>query len=408
MSIIVGGFLGQLMSACHQPRLAAGEEVSCKAKNPPSLQAGHCALAARLLPLLGAILLGSGTGALAQPQDMRRAESPTSPQLPCQTEPGAAHSVERQLCLSEHIPGFGGYHHEGPCEVAAYLADPDEASAERELLRRYVEAASPDCGDDLTIEFRQSRYDLVDLHRWGDQASALLLSGEEQATGIDAYDVLGPLVLDNRVNFFFDPEALAGSDEAMAEARANLSDNGYDLDAFHISNDPFSTRALSWYLLGVADPCLPVNPPLAICMNDPQVQVSLVDGSPTGVLGTATLRSSPDLSYVFIISWEEQVSLRDYARRQEEDMEYVLSNCARVGIGQFSGLRFDLEPAPATQAPAARSFENPALQSPRMVLFVDTGAGMATIVGTPRASTVSQEDLYRGAESVARIFRVRQ
>lgn len=377
---------------------------------------GRGSAAAWLLCFVAIVQLGTATVGLAQQPHDRPNKPATSAPLPCLPDPNAAEDSDQQACLGGHIPGFGGYNYLGPCEVAAYLLDPEANADARDLLTRYIEAASQDCDERLSIDIRQGTYSYVDLHRWGSQASELLVGdADTMIENADAF--MGPFILDNRVTFFVDPEAfmtpVPGHDEAIAAARQALLAHGFDLEAFRFTSDPFSSRSLAWNFFGVSDPCVSVNPPLSVCTNIPDVQVSFVDASPTGVLGTARLRSGPRLSYIFIISWDAPVSLDEYAAdfMSEEDAGYALANPHHFTFGEFPALRFDLTPTKEAESPSEQGEPGPEFFKQRMILFVDTGAGIATIGDAPRmpgSPEVSLEQLYSGAESVARILRIRR
>jgi len=328
---------------------------------------------------------------------------------PCIAEANVFPSVEQQLCLSDHIRGFGGYNFDGPCQVTVYLALTEEPVILPDLLQQNIAAGSPDCGDDLNISIQPSDYNYAELNLWGEQAFALL-EGQETKYGRLADAMHGPFILDNRITIFLDQESFLGTateaKESLAQSVTNLRANGFDLNAFRFTSDPFSSRALSWNFLGVSDPCVPLNPTLSVCMNDAQVQASLVDGTPNSVLGTARLRSRQDIFYTFIISWADDVTLKEYERRKREELEFELSHFTRLTIGGFDALRFDSSALPAKDPRDDQSGLNPDMPRPRMFLFVDTGAGIVTIVGVPRNAQVSQEDLYSGAESVVRILRI--
>jgi len=354
-----------------------------------------------LLLFAAASVLGSGTDLLAQQPEGRQVRGTVATPIACTSDSGEAESVEQELCLGEHIHGFGGYDFVGPCEVIVYLTDPGGQGDARGLLERHVEANSPECNDGVSLEIRQGEYEFADLHRWGSQASELLLRDEEtRIPGAD--NVMGPFVVDNRVTFFVDPESLTDSEETIAEAKQVLSAHGFDLEAFHLTSDPFLTRSLSWTLLGISDPCIPVNPPLSVCFDVEGVQASLVDATPTEVLGMAQLHSAPDLVYAFTISWDISVPLEEFANAAIKELPAgptVPSPSADRVLG-YPAIRYDLEPEWAA---------DPSPQ-PRMqvVLFIDTGAGIASIVGMPKKPGLSQEEIYAGAKSVARILRVQQ
>ncbi|MGQ7829866.1 hypothetical protein [Altererythrobacter sp. Z27] len=360
------------------------------------------------------ILLGTGSTGLAQQPHNRPSEPAVSAPLPCLPDPNAGEDSDQQACLSEHIAGFGGYNYLGPCEVAAYLLDPETSAEARDLLTRYIEAASQDCGERLSIDIRHGAYNYVDLHRWGSQAGELL-TGDADSMIENADAFMGPFILDNRVTFFVDPESFmtpaTGPDAAIAAAKQALLAHGFDLEAFRFTSDPFSIRSLAWNFFGVSDPCVSVKPPLSVCTNIPDVQVSFVDASPTGVLGTARLRSGPGLSYIFIISWDAPVSLEEYAADfiSEEDAGYALANPHRFALGEFPAIRFDLTPAREAESPVEQGEPGPELFTPKMILFIDTGAGIATFSDAPRmpgSPEATLEEIYSGAESVARILRI--
>ena len=365
--------------------------------------------------LVAAVGLGAGTAILAQQPESRQAQNAASAATPCALGPSGTQtleqyqSVEQQMCLGEHIPGFGGYNYVGPCEVIAYLINLEGADAAHGLLERHIKANSPDCGDRVSLNIRKGDCEFVDLHRLGNRASELLL--RDEATRIPgADDVMGPMLVDNRVNFFVDPESLTDTEEVIARAEQVLLAHGFDLGAFQFTSNPFSSKSLSYYLLGVSDPCVPVNAPLFVCFDVQDVQARLVDGTSTMVMGAADLQSNPDLTYAFMISWDVSVSLEEYANAlmQEEDAEWTMLNPKSVNVEGYSAIRYDLEPAPTADLPFDRRDFDPNYQDPKMLLLIDTGSGIATIIGTPRKPEVSSEELYAGAESVARILRIRK
>lgn len=392
-----------------QLAVAAGGGVSDGAKNSLRPWPGSLVGVGSILALWAAIIASAATSAFAKAPDPDQATSQPATVETCFAEATGFPSVDQQLCLGEHIPGFGGYDFEGPCLATVYLLSVEDDTTVPDFLRQNIAAASPDCGDDLVISIRTGDYNFADLQLWANQAMALLFADDPSQMPLsDA--LLGPFFLDNRITIFVDQEAFPGTaaqaEEDMAQAREKLRAAGFDLGAFRLTSDPFSSRALSWNLLGVSDPCVPVNPALAVCMDDARVQASIVDGTPTGVLGTAMLRSRQDIIYTFIVSWAEDMSLRDYARRQEEEMQYVLSDCTALQLGEFAALRFDVTSNASVGSPDDQGIRNPDLPQPRMVLFVETGAGIATIVGMPMNPEVPLQDLYSGAESVAGMFQI--
>lgn len=351
--------------------------------------------------LFAAIVPSTGTGVLAQQPEARQAESTGSTSVACTSGTGEAESVEHKLCLGEHITGFGGYDFSGPCDVIAYLTDPREERAARGLLESHIKSVSSECSDQVSLNIRKGEYEFADLHRWGNQASELLLLDEETRIP-GANGVMGPFIVDNRVTFFFDPEGLTDSEEAIAEANQALLTHGFDLEAFQLTSNPFLTRSLSWTLLGVSDPCVPVNPPLAVCFDVEGVQASLVDATPTEVLGMAQLQSAPDLVYAFTISWDISVSLEEYANAAIKELPAgpTSPSPSADNVEGYPAIRYDLEPAWA-----ADPSPQPRMQ---MVLFIDTGSGIASIVGIPNKPGMSHEEIYAGAKRVARILRVQQ
>lgn len=402
-------FSESLISANFRPTLASEEVVSDDARH--FLIAWSYRLSSFFLTILLCAVIAAGATAKARAQDPGRDSATTSIEAPppCIDEATFFPSVEQQLCLSDHIRGFGGYNFEGPCQATVYLSFPAKPIILPDLLQPNIAAASPECGDDLTISIQASDYSYAELNLWGEQAFGIL-EGEETMQRTIADAMLGPFVLDNRVTIFLDLESFFGpaaqAEENLAQFVAKLSSSGLDLNAFRITSDPFSSRALAWNLLGVSDPCVPLNSALAVCMNDAQVQASLVDGTPTGVLGTARLRSRQDIQYTFMISWADDVTLEEYACQQEKEMEFELSHSTALTVGGFEALRFDISELPTKDSLEDQSGLNPDLPKPRMVLFVDTGAGIMTIVGMPMKPEVPLQDLYSGAERVAGIFRI--
>lgn len=359
--------------------------------------------------LCAASAVGTTSDVRAQNPGREAAGSQVQAPPPCIAEATVFPSLEQQLCLGDHIRGFGGYNFDGPCQVTVYLPFTAEPVVLPDLLQKNIAAASPDCGDDLTISIQASDYSYAELNRWSEQAFEFL-EGEEAMDRTFADAMLGPFVLDNRITVFLDLESFFGTaaqaEENVARFVEKLRAAGFDLNAFRITSDPFSSRSLSWNLLGVNEPCVPLNPTLSVCMNDPQVQASLVDGTPTGVLGTARLRSRQDIFYTFMISWGDDVTLTEYVRQQEDEMQFELSRSTALTVGGFDALRFDISAMPTEDSRYDQSNLKPDIQRPRMVLFVDTGSGIMTVVGLPTTFQVSQEDLYSGAESVAKIFRI--
>ena len=359
--------------------------------------------------LCAASAVGTTSDVRAQNPGREAAGSQIQAPPPCIAEATVFPSLEQQLCLGDHIRGFGGYNFDGPCQATVYLPFTAEPVVLPDLLQQNIAAASPDCGDDLTISIQASDYSYAELNQWSEQAFEFL-EGEEAMDRTFADAMLGPFVLDNRITVFLDLESFFGTaaqaEENVARFVEKLRAAGFDLNAFRITSDPFSSRSLSWNLLGVNEPCVPLNPTLSVCMNDPQVQASLVDGTPTGVLGTARLRSRQDIFYTFMISWGDDVTLTEYVRQQDDEMQFELSNSTALTVGGFDALRFDFSALPTEVSRDDQSDLNPDMPRPRMVLFVDTGAGIVTIVGVPKNVQVSHEDLYSGVESIFRIFRI--
>ena len=143
-----------------------------------------------------------------------------------------------------------------------------------------------------------------------------MLFGDEGIRIPGADDIVGPFVIDNRVTFFVDPESLTDSEDTISKINQILLAHGFNLEAFHLTDNPFKTRSLSWKLLGISDPCIPVNPPLSVCFNAQDVEASLVDATPTSVLGIAQLRSMPDPVYAFTVSWDFSDHLQENAPTQ--------------------------------------------------------------------------------------------
>ena len=107
-----------------------------------------------------------------------------------------------------------------------------------------------------------------------------------------------------------------------------------------------------------------------------------------------------------MISWGDDVTLMEYVRQQENEMEFELSNFTALTVGDLNALRFDVSALPTKDSRDGQSDLNPDMPRPRMVLFVDTGVGIMTIVGMPMKPEVPLEEIYSGAESVAGIFRI--
>lgn len=148
------------------------------------------------------------------------------------------------------------------------------------------------------------------------------------------------------------------------------------------------------------DSCIPLNATLSVCKDVQGVAVSLVDATPKAVLGIARLRSKPELFYVFHVAWDISASLEEYAnaQMQEQVKGSPLPEPSAVRVEGFPAIRYDLKSASTAKSSAG----------PRIMLFIDTGAGIATIVGHSKAAGMSSEDVYAGAQSVARILRVRK
>jgi hypothetical protein len=344
------------------------------------------------------VVLNLGTGLLAQQYEARLSQAPASTPMPCTPDPGRHETIDEELCLSAQISGFGGYDFSGPCEVVAFLTNLGEEGVARALLESHIKAKSPECGGQVSLDIRKGEYEFVDLSRWGDEATQLLLRDEEtRVPGAD--DVIGPFIVDNRVTFFMDPESLTNSEETINKVKQVLVTHGFSLEAFQLTSNPFLTRSLSWNLLGVRDPCVPLNPALAVCFDVQGVRASLVDATPTEVLGMARLSSRSDLVYVFTISWDISVSLEKYANSaiQELPSGFTLLNSSADNVDDYPAIRYDLEPS-WTEG----SSLEPIIQ---MVLFIDTGAGFASIAAMPNKSGISQEEIYSGAKRVARILR---
>lgn len=375
--------------------------MSLKGKNKPEYGPVRRSLSRGLSAFIATVILVCGTGLLAQQPESEQIQAAASAPLPCIPGPAGPETAEQQLCLNGHIPGFGGYSFVGPCEVIVYLTDLGEVGAADNLLQRYVAANLPKCGSKLLLEIRKAKYSFADLYRWGGQARKLLLHDEETKIP-DAGDVLGMFIVDNRVSFYLDPESLTDTKAIIAKANQVLRAHGFDPGAFRFSKDLFSSSLVSRNLLGISDPCVPLNSALSVCMNLQDVEVSLVDATPMSVLGSAKLRSRVDLFYVFQIAWDSSPSLEEYAEAQLQDLAAgsTLSNPVAVKVQGYPAIRYDLEPASA-----AGSSNLPPI---KMILFVDTGAGLATIIGIPKKPDVSSEDLYVGAESVVRILQIRK
>lgn len=372
-----------------------------------------------LLLLITAVAMSSSAGLYAQQNENRQVQTTSSDSTSCALGPDGEQTlqqnqaVEQQMCLSEHIPGFGGYNFVGPCDAVAYLIDLEGADAARGLLTQHIEANSPNCENLVSVEIHKGDYEFADLLRLGSEASELLLRSER--TRLPGFEgVNGPFFLDNRVTFYVDPEAYMDSHDepkaAVAQAGEALHAHGFDMQAFHITRNLFSSSSLSYYWAGIVDRCIPVNPPLKLCFDVQDVLAGSAFGSSTSYFIGVDLQTRPDLTYMVMISWDVPDSLEEYADilMREEGAEWILSNPIAADIAGFPSIRFDLEPLPAADLPFNRRDFDPGYQDPNLMVLIDTGSGIATIIGTPRVPEATAEDLYSGAESVARILRIQQ
>lgn len=150
------------------------------------------------------------------------------------------------------------------------------------------------------------------------------------------------------------------------------------------------------------DSCVELNSRLSVCDVE-NVAVSFVDGTDTAVMGIARLGGSDGLKYVFHVSWDVESSLETYAKAhargtaQEAPSDFELQSPVTTVVEGFTAIRYDLLPSGGA-GPSAQ---------PQLLLFIDTGAGIATIFsGTLNHSGVTLDDLYAGAKSAARILRI--
>lgn len=148
------------------------------------------------------------------------------------------------------------------------------------------------------------------------------------------------------------------------------------------------------------DRCVTLNSNLSVCTDIPDVSVSFIDATETKVLGVARLKSRNDITYVFGVDWDVATSLDDFAFSlvQELDPKLVWQGPIPVTVRGLRATRYDGTPAPDGEA------GSPA----KSALFIDTGAGIASFIGSTTGPDVTPEELFTGAECAAGILRIEE
>lgn len=147
-------------------------------------------------------------------------------------------------------------------------------------------------------------------------------------------------------------------------------------------------------------PCTPLNATLSVCNDIPGISVSLVDATPGAVLGIAKVSERDKLSYVFNIAWNTSVPLEQYAQSHAQGLAsgYALQKPVSVTVEGKPAIRYDFAPLSGHAANTG----------PKVALFIDTGAGLATFISSTGKPGITPEELYRGAVKAARILRIGQ
>lgn len=148
--------------------------------------------------------------------------------VPCTSGPRGAGSVEQQMCLAEHIPGFGGYYHAGPCRLMVYLTDSRSGDSARATLERWAKATLPKCRSRVSVDIREGEYEFTELYRWGSEATDLILF--DKATKIPGAGGMSVPFIENRIGLHMDTE------ETVAKVKEVLRDQGLPLEAFRFSS----------------------------------------------------------------------------------------------------------------------------------------------------------------------------
>ena len=150
--------------------------------------------------------------------------------------------------------------------------------------------------------------------------------------------------------------------------------------------------------------CVPLNPGLSVCDNVDGVRVSFVDATPTAVLGIARLTQRPDFLYVFHVSWAKERPLAAYARRQARDA----AREAGPGLEIIGPVPDEIEGMPAVRYDLKPSGVSGPSSEARVIVVVDTGAGLALFNGSSTGAAATREALYSGAKTVVKILDVRK
>lgn len=189
-------------------------------------------------------------------------------EVACSSKGMAFGSSEQQDCLTQKIPGFGGYDWSG-CKMIAYLTDLEKEAAARTILeplaKRYV------CGSRTSLEFTKAQYEYKDLRRWSAKAVQLLLNKIPGVISIG-------FPSQNRISVFAEKQA------TVTHVKEAIRGRKLPVDAFIITS-----REAEW------ENFASIAPVIRASKNGEQVIIPAVkwDGKQVGelVLGKSSLRN---------------------------------------------------------------------------------------------------------------------
>lgn len=93
----------------------------------------------------------------------------------CMSGERGQESVQQQVCLQQHIPGYGGYYNMGSCKEVVYLTNLKHEKRARSILVPILEYLNPLCKDKLSLDIRKGQYTFSELNVLSFDATYLIL-----------------------------------------------------------------------------------------------------------------------------------------------------------------------------------------------------------------------------------------
>lgn len=150
----------------------------------------------------------------------------TSKNMLCMSGERGQGSTQQQVCLEQHIPGYGGYYNIGSCKEVIYLTNLKHEKKARSILLPILEYLNPLCKDKLSLDIRKGQYTFSELSDLRFNAKYLSLFNED--TKIP--NVLGPSgapYLNNRISWNVEKNDL------IPQIKQILLEHNITLEAFH-------------------------------------------------------------------------------------------------------------------------------------------------------------------------------